>query len=328
MAKGNKRLIVMELSPWLQTSWRSLQQAIAADRTPASLLIEGPNGLGPETLVSRYISAIMCQNSDNEPCGFCHACDLIKSNSHPDIHWLRPEEGKSGIGVEQIRQSNRWAQETSQLGGYRVIIIEPAEAMNESASNALLKTLEEPASTCLFVLLSQNSHRILPTIRSRCEVWSLPMPSEAMVLEWVSNQTQKSVPSYVAMLNSYLPLTTLRFVDDGWGSVYSQCEQELVSFLRSDRLDTAPLWKLISKADAPMVVILGWYWVLLVECQKQAFKLNSSSLLPGVSDVAKQLTYEMAYTQASRLQELIEQLSQNPGLNAELLVVNWLYQFD
>jgi DNA polymerase-3 subunit delta' len=270
----------------------------------------------------------MCQGSDDEPCGFCHACDLIKSNNHPDIHWLKPEDGKSVISVEQIRQSNRWAQETSQLGGYRVIIIEPAEAMNESASNALLKTLEEPASKCLFVLLSRNSHQLLPTIRSRCEVWSLPLPSEAMVLDWVRSQTQKSVPNYVVMLNSYLPLTTLRFVNDGWERVYSECEQELVSFLRSDRLDTAPLWKQISKAEVPLVVILGWYWVLLVACQKQAFNLSSSSLLPGVSDVAQQLTYEVAYVQASRLQELIEQLSQNPGLNAELLVVNWLYQFD
>ncbi len=318
----------MELFPWLQTSWQSLQQAVAAGRTPASLLIEGPSGLGPNTLVSRYVSAIMCQSSNDEPCGFCHACDLIKSHSHPDIHWLKPEEGKSGVGVEQIRQSNRWAQETSQLGGYRIIIIEPAEAMNESASNALLKTLEEPASRCLFVLLSRNSHHLLPTIRSRCEVWSLPMPSEAMVLDWVSRQTHKSVPHYVAMLNSYLPLTTLRFVNDGWESVYSECEQALVSFLRSDKLDTAPLWKLISKAEVPLTVILGWYWVLLVACQKQAFNLNSSSLLPGVSDIAQQLSYEVAYTQASRLQELIEQLAQNPGLNAELLVVNWLYRFD
>jgi DNA polymerase-3 subunit delta' len=328
MARQNKRLILMELSPWLKTSWQSLQQVVAAGRIPASLLIEGPSGLGPETLVSRYISAIMCQGSDDEPCGFCHACDLIKSNNHPDIHWLKPEDGKSVISVEQIRQSNRWAQETSQLGGYRVIIIEPAEAMNESASNALLKTLEEPASKCLFVLLSRNSHQLLPTIRSRCEVWSLPLPSEAMVLDWVRSQTQKSVPNYVVMLNSYLPLTTLRFVNDGWERVYSECEQELVSFLRSDRLDTAPLWKQISKAEVPLVVILGWYWVLLVACQKQAFNLSSSSLLPGVSDVAQQLTYEVAYVQASRLQELIEQLSQNPGLNAELLVVNWLYQFD
>ena len=108
----------------------------------------------------------MCQNDHSEPCGFCHSCDLLKSESHPDVHYLLPEKDKKALSVDQIRQANKWAQESSQFGRYRIIVIPNAETMNASASNALLKTLEEPPKQCLFILSTENAKLLLPTIRS------------------------------------------------------------------------------------------------------------------------------------------------------------------
>ncbi len=74
--------------------------------------------------------------------------------------WLNLRKKVKSITVDQVRASNRWAQQSSQLGSLRVILLNPAEAMNESASNALLKTLE-PASNCIFILSTRNSNRLI-----------------------------------------------------------------------------------------------------------------------------------------------------------------------
>ncbi len=117
----------------------------------------------------------MCVNYESEACGFRHSCELMKSGSHPDFHVIEPEKEGKSITVDQVQVSNRWAQQSSQLGGFlRVILLNwPA---NESASNALLKTLEEPASNCIFILSTRNSNRLMPTILSRCQQFNVVCP--------------------------------------------------------------------------------------------------------------------------------------------------------
>ncbi|MDG4870023.1 DNA polymerase III subunit delta', partial [Guyparkeria sp. 1SP6A2] len=82
---------------------------------------------------------------------------------------MSPEEGKRQIRIDPIREVNRFVSQTAQQGGYRVIVVSPAEAMNIAAANALLKSLEEPGEKTLFILLSDVPSRTLPTIRSRCQ---------------------------------------------------------------------------------------------------------------------------------------------------------------
>ncbi|MCV5746812.1 hypothetical protein OFN42_42035, partial [Escherichia coli] len=77
-------------------------------------------GLAVEKLVEFFSHALLCQNYSSEACGFCHSCQLTKSQSHPDLHWIRPEKEGKAITVDQIRACNRLAHESSQLNGYRL----------------------------------------------------------------------------------------------------------------------------------------------------------------------------------------------------------------
>ena len=106
-----------------------------------------------------------------EPCGQCHSCKLFEANNHPDFLFTQAE--KNSIGVDEIRQTSVFLTKTSQLSGAQVVLIENANSMTESASNALLKTLEEPTNNSYLLLLSNDKSRLLPTIRSRCQFLKL-----------------------------------------------------------------------------------------------------------------------------------------------------------
>ncbi len=164
------------LYPWQQSLWQSWQLLLGQGRLHHAILLLAVRGSGREVLTQQLAQTVLCQNCDTEPCGVCHSCKLFAAKTHPDFHIIAPlQEGKQ-IGVDAIRQCNRWAVETSQLAGQRVIMIEHADALGEAAANALLKTLEEPPSGCQFILTAQSLDSLLPTVNSRCNKWRLATP--------------------------------------------------------------------------------------------------------------------------------------------------------
>ncbi|MDW2239259.1 DNA polymerase III subunit delta', partial [Vibrio sp. 1565-1] len=201
--------------PWLKPAWENLKSGLDSDLIPGALLLQSNKGLAVEKLVEFFSHALLCQNYSSEACGFCHSCQLTKSQSHPDLHWIRPEKEGKAITVDQIRACNRLAHESSQLNGYRLFVIEPADAMNESASNALLKTLEEPGEKCLFLLVTHNQERLLPTIRSRCQHWVVTPPSTDQAMQWIGEQGLSQVPAFALKLNMGSPLKTLESLKNG-----------------------------------------------------------------------------------------------------------------
>ncbi|GAM61437.1 DNA polymerase III delta prime subunit [Vibrio ishigakensis] len=144
--------------PWLKPTWGKLTQALEQDTLPSALLVSASQGMGAHEVIDSLAATLLCTNSSNEPCGFCHACSLVEAGTHPDLHQVSPLEGKSSISVDQIRDCNRYALESSQLNGLRIIVISPAERMTEAAMNALLKTLEQPPEQCVFILSSFEPH--------------------------------------------------------------------------------------------------------------------------------------------------------------------------
>jgi DNA polymerase-3 subunit delta' len=113
---------------------------------------------------------------------------MLLAGHHPDLMRVAPEEGKRQIRIDPIREVNGFVSQTAQQGGHRVILISPAEAMNVASGNALLKSLEEPGDRTLFLLLSDLPSRLLPTIRSRCQHWSLPPPALDACLPWLAER--------------------------------------------------------------------------------------------------------------------------------------------
>ncbi|UYG08916.1 DNA polymerase III subunit delta' [Halomonas sp. M4R1S46] len=174
--------------PWLASRWRELVRLADSGRLPHALLFSGPHGVGKPSLAEALIARTLCAAPGEFACGRCHACQMLAAGYHPDLLRVAPEEGKRQIRIAPIREVNGFVAQTAQQGGYRVIVISPAEAMNVAASNALLKSLEEPGGRTLFLLLSDIPSHLLPTIRSRCQHWSLAPPAEADCLAWLAER--------------------------------------------------------------------------------------------------------------------------------------------
>jgi DNA polymerase-3 subunit delta' len=166
---------------------RHLADAYASGRLHHALLLAGPAGIGKATLAFRLAYHLLA-NPDPaaaprdglvQPSTATPLFRQIAQGSHPAVlHLTRPlnertKGFRSVVTVEEIRRVNRFLGMTAHDGGYRVAIVDPADDMNTSAANALLKNLEEPPSRTLFILISHSPGALLPTIRSRCQVIKL-----------------------------------------------------------------------------------------------------------------------------------------------------------
>ncbi|MEK8084899.1 DNA polymerase III subunit delta' [Aquabacterium sp. A3] len=204
------------LPAWLQPA---LAQALTQARGHA-LLVHGAPGSGQFELALALARSWLCESTpaDAPPhqpaCGRCVSCHLVDARAHPDLMVLLPEALELSLGwrhapdddgdkasksrkpsqelkVEAIRQAVNFAQHTSSRGRCKVVLVHPAERMNTVSANTLLKTLEEPPGVVRFVLSAQGSvDSLLPTIRSRCQLWHLGMPPSQDALRWLQSQQE------------------------------------------------------------------------------------------------------------------------------------------
>ena len=184
-------------------AWTQLQRARQDGRLPHALLLTGPAGIGKLAFAEVLASSLLCDTprDDCTACGSCTACTWHASGNHPDFRRIRPEayedevtgedEGKGSakadrkkseqIRIDQVRALESFIQVGSHRGR-RVILIEPAEAMNEATANALLKSLEEPPEGVHFLLVSHAAERLLPTVRSRTRAVPMRVPELPVAL--------------------------------------------------------------------------------------------------------------------------------------------------
>ena len=136
-------------------------------------LITGGGGDSRAAFAGRLAAAYLCEG-DVPPCGRCRACRKVGKGSHPDLSRTAPPPDKAEITVEQIRALRADAYVRPNEGRRKVYVIDPADAMNPAAQNALLKVLEEGPAYAAFLLVSDRPGKLLDTVRSRCELLSLP----------------------------------------------------------------------------------------------------------------------------------------------------------
>ena len=136
-------------------------------------LITGGGGDSRAAFAGRLAAAYLCEG-DVPPCGRCRACRKVGKGSHPDLSRTAPPPDKAEITVEQIRALRADAYVRPNEGRRKVYVIDPADAMNPAAQYALLKVLEEGPAYAAFLLVSDRPGKLLDTVRSRCELLSLP----------------------------------------------------------------------------------------------------------------------------------------------------------
>jgi DNA polymerase-3 subunit delta' len=143
--------------------------AFAPDRIGHAYLFTGPDGVGKTLLAQEAAQALLCRGDGPRPCGACQDCRLFAHDSHPDFLLLQPEGDSRVIKIKQVQDLIHTLSLMPVQGNRRVAILRDADALNEEAANALLKTLEEPPASALLILTSSRPRALLPTLRSRCQ---------------------------------------------------------------------------------------------------------------------------------------------------------------
>ncbi len=174
--------------PWQVPLYERFCRIARGGTVPHAVLLHGAEGLGKTRLAAAWATGLLCKRTPPSPCGDCDSCVLVKGGAHADMRWLRPEDGKRAIGVEAIRAAVVFMQKTPSHGGYKVLIIEPAESMTPAAANALLKTLEEPPGQALLILVSNRVGALLATVRSRCQSSVVSKPGPVEAAHWIAEQ--------------------------------------------------------------------------------------------------------------------------------------------
>jgi DNA polymerase-3 subunit delta' len=149
-----------------------LKVKLREERFPHGLIFSGPEGIGKRTAALMTAKALNCADlGPADFCGLCAQCRKIDAGTHPDIQFITIEEEASEIKIAQIRESLRTLEFRPLEGKSKVFIIDPANAMKDSAANALLKGLEEPPEDSYWILLAVNVNELILTIRSRCQAY-------------------------------------------------------------------------------------------------------------------------------------------------------------
>ncbi|MCX7512459.1 DNA polymerase III subunit delta' [Frateuria sp. STR12] len=184
----------MTTPSWHEPHWQRLQSRLGRGAMPHAMLLCGPAGLGKRAFLQRFVRGLLCERShEGEACGQCRTCLLLEAGTHPDFVTISYGLRKDGVQrkeivVDQVRELSARLAMASQFGGWQVVVIDPADAMNAAAANALLKTLEEPSPQTLLLLVADAPWRLPQTIRSRCQRIEFQLPSQADAMAWLSAQ--------------------------------------------------------------------------------------------------------------------------------------------
>lgn len=264
------------IHPWLEPIWARLLGLQA--QLPHALLFVGAPGLGKRDLAEALGARLLCDTPapEGHACGHCVACQWRLSGNHPDLYRIVPaaaadqaEAGEGGeaatesatgkakssqIVIDQIRELQSALAVTGHHGSQRVVILEPAEAMNAFTANALLKLLEEPPVGCTFLLVSSAPRKLLPTIRSRCQQWSIPRPDAATLARWQAAEGRALAP--LLALSGGVPLAATRLAAQGGGALLDRFVRDLAA-ADAEPLKLAGQWEVWLKSKEALAAGFG-----------------------------------------------------------------------
>lgn len=317
--------------PWLEPVWRQL--SATRGRPAQALLLAGPRGVGKGALAQAWAQALLCEAplASGAACGSCPACHWFAQGSHPDYLHLTLQEKitrdgetrlATAIEVEQARAAVEFVQLSTYRAGTRVVRVDPADALNLAAANALLKVLEEPPLNTVFVLVSDQPRRLLPTLRSRCSRLDVGLPTLEQASAWLRAQDPVADAATLLALSG-APLDALRWRDSGeWDSRRELLEQ-LAQPAELDPVGLGERWKGLSPRLWHGVVYKWLADLLAVRLQGQArFNLD---FLPALKALGARAELSGLLSLARRQAEEGRVL-EHP-LNRALQMQVWLTQY-
>jgi len=288
--------------------------------------------VGKRQFAEAFADWLLCQQPEaGRACGQCRSCQLRLAGTHPDRLLVEPEEEGKAIRIDTIRQLSDFLGQTAQQGGRKVVILHPAEAMNLNSANALLKSLEEPTAETYLLLVTDQPSRLLPTIRSRCQVQTLPAPGHAEAMSWLAQRLPElNTQQHAALLlmAGGAPLRALTLQDMDAANLRNQVVQGVKALLKNEQSASqlAESWSALS-----LELLADWFcdWTL------DLLRLKTGATdIPVNSDMGQVLPYMAKRVRVSALLDwqswLLEHRSMILGkanLNRVLLIETLLLQW-
>lgn len=265
-----KQTLPEQIYPWHQNVWETLTTRFP--NIGHGLLFYGKKGCGKETLAEQFLAWVLCAKRQPKhlACGECGSCQWLKADTHPNyVHITTDEDNKkqnAKIKIEKIRDLLPFVQQT--VDGWRVIIIEPAEALNTASANALLKTLEEPGDRVVIILLADHYLKLPATIRSRLQHFALDRINEQQAEQFLNQHLSHSdlAQQHLLMnLSNHMPLQAITLSESEW-------IPQRAEFLKD--------WqKLVIDKNMPMAIATKWNKALTFSDFSQMFEYLLSDLI-------------------------------------------------
>lgn len=313
------------IHPWQNQQFQQLLQAKAENRLPHALLFVGQKGIGKAHFADHFIRSQLCQQQNLSGCD-CHSCRLIAGRAHPNVLWIEPEKANAAIKVDQIRAVTEFINQTSLQGEYRFVIINPANKMNLNAANALLKTLEEPASGSILVLITEQTSHLPATILSRAQHLHFPRPPKELAEKWLAGKLDASSnPELLLRLANGAPLAALQLSETDMLGARTNLLQILLSH-------TDPISAAAELSDTDVMLILDYTlsWImdlLRLHLSENTSNLTNQDFIQQLKEMSQRISMQNITPFLDYILLLKKELQQGINLNTQLMIENILIRW-
>jgi DNA polymerase-3 subunit delta' len=276
--------MTLTVYPWQQTPWAQVMRRRSS--LPHALLFSGPEGTGKLEFARKLAQSLACESAlpDGAACCACESCRWFAAGMHPDYREMLPEvmrpaaieearakgrNPREGIVIDEVRELADFIHLTAHRRGGRSVVVYPAELMNASAANAILKSLEEPPADLRFMLVSHRPSYLPATVVSRCQHVAMPVPPAAQAEQWLRENGVDNPRLSLAQTGN-APLAALGLNDpEYWGQ-----RKTLLDAMAAPRFDALTLAEGIQ--SYPLERILGWMqrWMYDLLSVKSAARLR------------------------------------------------------
>jgi len=299
--------------PWHSAAQQSLARAHAENRLSHALLLHEDPGAGGARLALWAAQLALCAAA-TPPCGVCRNCRGVRAEQHPDLMLVGPAEDSRQIRIDDIRALSAELSLTAHRGGYKVAIIQPAEALNVLAANALLKTLEEPARRTLLLLVTTQPSRLPATIRSRCTRVRVRSPAPADTAVWLSEQGKTDYADALAVLGN-APFALLEADTHALTQLRSDTDRvlEAIAASQTDATATAERW---SRTDYGLRLACIETWI--------TDRIRRETTTLHLSLAASPVKIRMLFGLHDGVRELRSQI--DTPLNKSVALERWLWR--
>lgn len=312
--------------PWQLELWRVLAAALQENRLSHALLLAGPEGVGKRPLARMLASALLCEarQADATACGTCRSCALLAAGNHPDLMWLtreydeKADKEKRDISMDQLRATIERLGLASHYQQARIVVIDPAEALNVSGVNAVLKTVEEPPPGSYVFLISERPNALAPTLRSRCQRLRCALPERAVAEQWLKQSGHAEAVDVLGEAGG-APLRAVEWLRSGQAAQRRGWRE---SWMRIAHRQASPLAAASAVKKEEIRDWLASFQGFLTELLRGRWRASDD---PAVAALSGRVTTSAIEQLQAETGEALRRFSSNPNpqLLAESLMILW-----